>query len=128
MRTILTALVMCLAAVTADAASPLQGRWEITMPSNPAFSGEIIVDAEGRATFSGAVLNSSWIGRGRGYVSRFSEKAVEFTLTTGETVDRIRCAVQSDGVLNCDDVGASRGVSAQYYMRRIGAGPASLLR
>lgn len=98
------------------------------MPGNPGFSGELVVDAEGRVAFSGAVLNHDWIGRSRGYVSRLSEKTVEFTLTAGKTVGRIRCAIQSVNVLNCDDIDTGRDVSAQYYMRRIGPGPASLLK
>lgn len=127
MRTILFVLALCLGgAAAADPA--LQGRWEIVMPSLPTFSGELAIDAEGRALFTGAVINDPRQARSRGYVSRLSETRAEITLTAGKTVSRIRCTIQSADVLNCDDVGSGGTISALYYMRRIGPGPVSLAK
>lgn len=96
------------------------------MPSDPTFSGEMTVDAEGRAICSGASIRYAQTFRSRGYVSRIAASKVEVTLTAGKTVSRIRCAIQSAEVLNCDDVGPDGSVSAMYYMRRTESGPASL--
>lgn len=127
MRFPLFVLAVGFAANIAEAASPVQGRWEIVMPSHPAFSGELVVDEQGRATFSGRMLGDPRTGQSRGYVSRAADTRVEFTLANEAEVVRIKCTIQSQDTLNCDDVATGRGLSNQYYMRRIGPGPTSLL-
>lgn len=127
MRGYLIGVVLGLLAGTAAAGSPLQGRWEIVAPSDPTFSGELVVDADGRAVSFGASLVTAKSYRSRGYISRLTDTKAEITLTGGAEVARIRCVIQSADTLNCDDMGTKGSGSPMYYMRRIGPGPASLL-
>jgi len=119
-------VTLCLSAADAFAGSPLQGRWEITMPLNPGASGELVVDAEGRAILNGTSGTSGKSVHSRGYVSRFTGAKAEITLTDGDAVALMRCSLQSADVLSCDDV-SKYGVSTMYSVRRIGAGPTNLL-
>jgi hypothetical protein len=126
MRMILIAMTLCLPVADAIAGSPLQGRWEITMPHDPGASGDILVDAEGRAILNGTSTTSGKSVHSRGYVSRFTGGKAEITLTDGDAVARMRCTLQSADVLDCDDV-SRYGVSSKYSLRRVGPGPANLL-
>jgi hypothetical protein len=126
MRMILIAVTLCLSVGEALAGSPLQGRWEITMPHDPGATGDLVVDAEGRVLLNGASATSGKSVHSRGYVSRLTGAKAEITLTDGDAVARMRCTLQSADVLDCDDV-SRYGVSATYSLRRVGPGPANLL-
>lgn len=127
MRNILAALTLCLIATTAEA-TDLQGRWEITAPSHPDLSGDLLIDAEGRAVYAATSITRGRSYRARGYVSRLTDTKAEITLADADKAPvRMRCVIQSPDVLNCDDMEHSGSTSSLYYLRRIGPGPVSLL-
>lgn len=98
------------------------------MPTEPGFSGEILIDADGRVLFSGASVTLGKSIRSRGYVSLLTVARAEITLTAGKTVGRMRCFIESRDVLNCDDVESTGRIADPYSLRRIGPGPVNLLK
>jgi len=124
----LLAVLLCIIAVDAEAADHrLRGFWNIEAPSDPGFSGQITIDAEGRAAFRGSSVTLGKSAQSRGYVSLLIDTKAEITLTDGKVAARVRCEIQSPNVMNCDDVGAEGRVSPLYTLRRVGPGPSSLL-
>lgn len=118
MRTVALALVLlcCASGLRAENVS-LQGRWNITAPTNDTYSGDLVVDPDGRVVATGttATRSGTWIG----YVERSEASRIVIVLTDHKTVLRIRCVRPSRDLLNCDNASADeRQVSGMYYMRR----------
>lgn len=118
MRTAALALVLlcCGAGLRAENVS-LEGRWTITAPTNGTYSGDLVVDPDGRAVATGttATRSGTWIG----YVERTGPSKIEIVLTDHKTVLRVRCIRPSRDVLNCENTSADgSAVSGMYYMRR----------
>src|SRR5882757_6174324 len=88
------ALTICLVGTSASGAAPLQGHWQVTMPHDPGFSGELVVDGQRRVLFTGT---SPRLGgeTSRGYISSVVGPRTEIVLTDGNNVGHIRCVAQS---------------------------------
>lgn len=113
------ALCLVLASTSGLRAEGLQGRWKITDPADATYSGNLVVDAQGRAVVAGA--NASSDSKGMGYVERAGSN-VSIVLTDRKVVSRIRCVLQSRDILNCE-TSAYGIVSGMYYMRRQAPSP-----
>jgi hypothetical protein len=125
MRTILIALALCLAAEAAQAASPLQGQWQIDAPNEPNYVGVVLIDAAGRVIWD-SPQDAGRPANFRGYVARAAPVA-EIVFTNSVDVVHTYCTVLSSDLLNCYNV-RKKGPSIPFMLTRIGPGPASLLK
>lgn len=124
MRTILTALALCLAAATAEAASPLQGQWQISAASAPDYVGMVLIDAEGRVTWD-SPKDTGRPAYFRGYVAR--AQPIEIVFTNSIDVVHTHCTMLSADLLNCHNV-RRQAPPVPFVLTRVGPGPVSLLK
>ncbi len=108
-------LILMLPASGGTVDGGLAGHWKITAPNDATYSGDLLVDADGRAVMAGTSATRS--GHLLGYVER-GGPSISIVLTDRKGVWHIRCAHETRDVLNCDTRSANGDVSSMYYMRR----------
>jgi hypothetical protein len=100
----------------------LQGQWQITIPSRPAYNGLALIDAEGRTTWDDVY------GRGfRGYVAHADGMEAEMIITNRVVVVHTYCTIQSSDLLYCRHRHDDGSVSNMFVLTRRGPGPKNLL-
>lgn len=125
MRKIL-AVALCLFPVTAGAQS-LQGQWNVTVPHNPAYLGNALIDAQGRVTYDAPRDN----GRSAsvfGYVAQADGMTLKFLLTDRNIVFHMNCTIMSSDLLHCVTTNSEGKKSSPFILTRIGPGPQKLMR
>ncbi len=108
-------------------AQNLQGQWQATIPSQPAFMGTFLIDAERRVT-ADAPNDGGKPARFRGYIPQADGGSLQFTLTDGGVVVRTYCAIQSSDFLQCQTVFPDGKRGDAFMLKRVGPGPRSLMR
>ena len=102
--------------------SQLQGRWQIRMPSRPAYNGLALIDAEYRSTW-----DDGYGPQLHGYVAHIHSVEVELIFTDGVGVILALCTIQSSDLLPCEHRYHDGGVSNSFVLTRTGSGPKTLL-
>lgn len=104
----------------------LQGQWRIEVPSQPAYSGAVLIDAERRVTWA-AITQADKPARLQGYVTSIDGPKVEIALTDRVTVERAHCTIQSAELLHCYLTTTHNAkVSPGFMLHRVGPGPQRL--
>jgi hypothetical protein len=105
-----------------EEANDLQGQWQITIPSRPAYNGLALIDAEYRTTWDD--------GNGpefHGYVAHTDSMEAEILLTDRVGVVHTHCMIQSSDLLHCEHRYDTGRVSNMFVLTRTGPGPKTLL-
>lgn len=136
MRRALIAALCLMAPIGPTEAADLRGQWSVTIPTDPTFSGAVLIDGSGRVTWD-AVWDRQWrLSQGstepgdgkakwRGYL-RITNPRIELILTNGAKVDRLYCTVQSSDLMHCYSFLSSGKPGAITILTRVGRGPTSL--
>jgi hypothetical protein len=120
-----TALAVTITALVSavQAQTSLQGHWNATIPSNPSYSGVVLIDADHRATLDGkGSRGTAWAF---GYAEMDANK-VRILLTNRVSVLRFDCALAAPNRLECDPV-QDGAPGVRYVLTRVGPGPRSLM-
>jgi hypothetical protein len=105
-----------------EEANGLQGQWQITIPSRPAYNGLALIDAEHRATWDDGNGPEFY-----GYVAQLDSMKAEIILTDRIGVVHTHCIIQSSDLLHCEHRYGNGRVSNRFVLTRIGPGPKTLL-
>jgi len=100
----------------------LQGQWQITIPSRPAYNGLALIDAEYRTTW-----DDGYGPQFHGYVAHTDSMEAEIILTDGVGVVHALCTIQSSDLLHCEHRYGNGRVSNLFVLTRTGPGPKTLL-
>jgi hypothetical protein len=87
----------------------LQGRWQIRMPSRPAYNGLALIDAEYRSTW-----DDGYGPQLHGYVAHIDSVEAELIFTDGVGVILALCTIQSSDLLHCEHRYRDGGVSNSF--------------
>lgn len=121
------AIVLCLIALPLQAQPvSLRGQWEIRIPSQPAYTGAALVDAEGRVTWD-APNDHGRPAKFIGYVARITGPKVDLTFTDRVNVAHFRCSIQASDLLHCWRLLDDGTISVVATLTRVGPGPAKLM-
>lgn len=125
-RLLVTALcLLALPALAADEA-PLQGQWQVRLPSDPKYVGVVLIDDMGRATWD-SPADTGRPARFVGYIAHRDEQRVEIVFTDKRNVARTNCARQSPTALYCYNLRQGMPPTEGFMLVKIGPGPASLM-
>ena len=126
----IVAVLLCLLAlpvtVAAQAVS-LRGQWHVELPSHPAYTAVVLIDAQHRAT-----VDATWKdgqhpnAKSFGYVTVDLPK-VEIIMTNRDKVGRIICSMKTRSTMTCHTVFPDGRISVPSVMTRVGPGPVSLM-
>lgn len=125
MRTIL-AIALLIAAPAWAQDADLRGQWKVTVPSQPTYSGTVLVDAERRATWN-SPLDNGRPAKYQGYIAGLDGPKVEILLTDRVGVAHVHCMIQSSDLMVCHTVRDDGVRTAAYVLTRIGRGPDKLM-
>lgn len=104
----------------------VHGQWKIEVPSQPTYVGQVMIDAEQRATWA-SPRDTGKPARFVGYVATNNGAKVEIALTNGDNVARAHCTAESNDVMHCYLAFTDRPkISAPFILRRSGPGPQKL--
>ena len=120
------AAALCLIPVTAGAQS-LQGQWNVTVPHNPAYLGNALIDAQGRVTYDSPRDNGAPKSI-FGYVAHADGMALKLSLTDRIIVIHMNCAIMSSDLLHCVSAFHDGTKSSPFILTRVGPGPQKLAR
>lgn len=124
MRTVLVAALLCSIA-TAAQATDLRGQWHISAPSKPDYVGEVLIDAERRATWDAMADSNGQPAKFQGYVT-IDGPRVELVMTNRQRVTRCICVRKSAETMHCYSVFHDGTLSDGYVLTRVGPGPRKL--
>ena len=126
MQKTILAVGLCLLACPA-VAQDLRGQWHITVPSQPGYTGTVLIDAQRRATWD-SPADYGRPARFVGYVADADSMNVRILFTDRSAVVQARCAILSSDLMHCGLSFADGRKSPVFVLTRVGPGPHTLTK